>query len=647
MKKKILIVEDEFVVANDLAIMLEASGYETLGIAVSARAAMDEISKTIPDLVLLDIRLQGPESGIDLATKLKTLHIAFVYLSANSDQATLQRAKATEPYGFLVKPVRSKDLLVTLEIACYRHEHSLESFLFRKDRLRRELLILTGEQGDRATTLSRFAASLQLVVPFDLLCFAWATGNTAHRFRGLFRVGFNEYQEIDKTGLINIAAKTQAEVDPLLSGPLGVPGMQSFAAEAYTLFLAEDPLAGMLDHCYHFQAAVRGAIELPALANCKMYIFNRGADQFDDRHLSVLEGMQNLIGKLLKGLDQEEKSTAAGIQTDQRDGDLVFGKFIGKSKAISHCLDLVAQVAPADTSVLITGESGTGKELFAEAIHELSPRNRQPFIKINCAALPSTLIESELFGYEKGAFTGAMTSRIGKFEAASGGTIFLDEIGEMDLEVQAKILRVLQEKEVQRVGSNKVIKADVRIIAATNSDLEKAVAEHRFRLDLYFRLNVFPIRLPPLRDRKEDIDLLAGHLGKQIARTMGWDYCGITGEMMNALKQYDWPGNVRELENVIERALITSGPNRPMTLPQPLTGLGTPVEPITAAGKFITIDEIKQRQEQFERALIVAALREAKGKVRGPGGAAEKLDIKPTTLESKCIRLGINKEDFK
>jgi transcriptional regulator with GAF, ATPase, and Fis domain len=231
----------------------------------------------------------------------------------------------------------------------------------------------------------------------------------------------------------------------------------------------------------------------------------------------------------------------------------------------------------------------------------------------------------------------------------------------MDLEVQAKLLRVLQEKKIQRVGSNKLIEADVRIIAATNRDLEKAVAAHRFRLDLYFRLNVFPVRLPALRDRMEDMALLAEHIGKRIARAMGREYMGIAGEMMNALKQYDWPGNVRELENVIERALITSGPNRPMSLSQPLIGLGagfeplasdggraTSSEPLTAAdGRAITMEEMKQRQEQFERELIEAAMREARGRVRGAGGAAERLDIKPTTLESKLIRLGIRKEDFR
>ena len=645
MKKKILIVEDEFVVANDLEIMLEASGYETAGIVVSAEAAIEKIAENVPDLVLLDIQLQGALSGIDLAKQLKARNIAFVYLSANSDHTTLQKAKATEPYGFLVKPVRPKDLLVTLDIACYRHEHSLESLLFQKDRLRRELGHLVNEQQDRATTLSGFAKSLQVIVPFDFLCFAFSDQNAGHQFFGLYRSGFDEYQAVDKTGLSNIAAKDESEIDSLLSNFPVHRSIQQFTGEAYGHFLAEDPFASLLHRCYHFQSCIRGSIDSPASPNCNIYVFNREANGFDNRHLSVIEDVQDLIGRLMNELSHGKRTIPKGAGTVTGDHP-VFEKLIGKNKSILHCLDLVAQVAPLNTSVLIMGESGTGKELFAEAIHQLSQRNRQPFIKINCAALPYSLIESELFGYEKGAFTGAMTSRIGKFEAASGGTIFLDEIGEMNLEVQAKLLRVLQEKKVQRVGSNKLIDADVRIIAATNRDLEKAVAEHQFRLDLYFRLNVFPIHLPPLRDRKEDITLLAVQLAKRNANMMGKVYCGISDEMMKSLERHDWPGNVRELENVIERALIVSPPNKPLNLVQPLSGPATPADPVISVQKFSTIEEIKQRQEQYERDLIETALRESKGKIRGTGGAAEKLDIKPTTLESKMIRLGIRKEDF-
>jgi len=645
MKKKILIVEDEFVVANDLEIMLEASGYETAGIVVSAEAAIEKIAENVPDLVLLDIQLQGALSGIDLAKQLKARHIAFVYLSANSDHTTLQKAKATEPDGFLVKPVRPKDLLVTLDIACYRHEHSLESLLLRKDRFRRELALLLTEQHDQATLLSRLAKSLQVIIPFDFLCFTFSTQNAGSQFFGLYRSGFDEYQVIDKSGLSNIAAKDEGEIDSLLSNLPAHRSILQFTGEAYGPFLAGDPVAHLLQCCYHFQSCIRGPIEAQISPNCSIYVFNRESNGFDSRHLSVMEEVKDLIGRLMNELSHERRTTSKSAIADNSDHPAV-GKLIGKDKSILHCLDLVAQVAPLNTSVLLMGESGTGKELFAEAIHQLSQRNRQPFIKINCAALPYSLIESELFGYEKGAFTGAMTSRAGKFEAASGGTIFLDEIGEMNLEVQAKILRVLQEKKVQRVGSNKLIDTDVRIIAATNRDLEKAVAEHQFRLDLYFRLNVFPIHLPPLRERKEDVALLAVQLAKKSANRMGKGYCGISDEMMKALEQHDWPGNVRELENVIERALIVSAPNKSLNLLQPLSRSGVAADPLISTHKFSTIEEIRQRQERYERELIEAALRESKGKIRGVGGAAEKLDIKPTTLESKLIRLGIRKEDF-
>ena len=360
MKKKILIVEDEFVVANDLSIMLEAAGYQVTGIAGSAPAALKEVAKDRPDLVLLDIRLQGAVSGIDVARQLKTMHIAFVYLSANSDQTTLQKAKATEPYGFLVKPVRPKDLTVTLDIACYRHEHSLESFLPHRDRLRRELIILAGEQRDPASLLHRFATSLQAVVPFDLLCFACTTAGAGHQFIGLYRSGTGEYQEIDKAGLIRITAKSEHEIDPLLAGVLTTPEMQQFEGTSYSLFLEEDPLAALLDRCYPFQGAIRGAIELPTLPNCKMYIFSKEANRYDERHSSVLEGMQNLIGKLVIGLDLKDKMV---IVSNNRKGVLTrdFFVLLEEEFATARTVDYYADklcVSPKHLSNVIKMESG-------------------------------------------------------------------------------------------------------------------------------------------------------------------------------------------------------------------------------------------------------------------------------------------------
>ena len=296
----------------------------------------------------------------------------------------------------------------------------------------------------------------------------------------------------------------------------------------------------------------------------------------------------------------------------------------------------MSQVAYTDSTVLITGESGTGKELIARAIHNLSSRNKKPLIKINCANLPPQLIESELFGHEKGSFTGAIERRIGKFELADKGTIFLDEIGELPLALQAKLLRVLQERSFERLGSNQVLNSDVRIIAATNRDLEKEITAGKFRADLFFRLIVFPISLPPLRDRKEDITSLALHFLRKASRKLGKKISGISNAALKELMAYDWPGNVRELEHVIERAVILNqGPTLNLSLEKMKI---TPTEWNAPKGpfQFRTIKEA-------ERELILKTLEFCGGRVRGRGGAAEILDINPATLDSRMKKLGIEK----
>jgi DNA-binding NtrC family response regulator len=456
MNKKILIVEDEFIVANDLSLMLRRAGYNVCGIADSVPEARDIVSREKPDLVLLDIQLKGRLTGIDLAQELHEQQIAFVYLSALSSQSILESAKATQPYGFLVKPFREKDILVTLDIAWYRHQHELEQ------------------------------ASKKVAAP-----------------------------------------------------------------------------------------------------------------------AAPLEKMQDFEG------------------------------IIGKSKALMEVLQHVAQVAPTDTSVLILGESGTGKEQIANCIHNLSPRKSKSFVKVNCAALPTNLIESELFGHEKGAFTGALERRIGKFEQASGGTILLDEIGEMPPEMQVKLLRVLQEKEIERIGGRAPIKVDVRIIAATNRNLEKEIAEGRFRLDLYYRLNIFPVTLPPLRERKEDIPALAYHFVSRYARKIGKTITDISPKVLKDLALYDWPGNIRELEHLLERSiLLTNGSIiKEIHLP-PNAQKGAVKEPEETRVKTI---------EENERDHILAVLKKCEGKIWGPGGAAELLGVPPTTLNSKMKKLGIKK----
>ena len=310
-----------------------------------------------------------------------------------------------------------------------------------------------------------------------------------------------------------------------------------------------------------------------------------------------------------------------------------FEEIVGQSLPLLHVLENVRRVAPTDASVLIFGETGTGKELIARAIHSHSKRRERPLIKVNCAALPTGLVESELFGHEKGAFTGAIARRIGRFELADRGTIFLDEIGEIPLEVQVKLLRVLQEKEFDRVGGKSPISVDVRVIAATNRDLLAAVREKRFREDLYYRLNVFPLRLPPLRERKADIPLLAHFLVKKFAMCVGKSIKGISDEALARLDAYDWPGNVRELENVIERAVILS--------PGSVLDIEPDVFVSRAGGPQSAGERPSTSLEGVERAHICKVLDETAWIVEGPKGAARALGLHPNTLRSRLKKLGI------
>ena len=458
MKEKILIVEDEFIVANDLKLMLIKGGYQVTGIASSVVQARKLIETKKPDWVLLDIMLKGDLTGIDLAWELREQQIPFLYISANTNQSTLEAVKETQPYGFMVKPFRERDLLVMLDIARYRYgiEHATEATL----------------QNENFT-------------------------------------------------------------------------------------------------------ATPGSIE--------------------------------------------------GI--------------IGHSPELIEVIEKIHIVAPTETSVLVLRESGTGKEKIAHSIHELSPRKASSLVTVNCAALPHSLIESELFGHERGAFTGANAARIGKFEQANGGTIFLDEIGELPLDSQVKLLRVLQEREIERLGGDKTIKVNVRIVAATNRSLEKEVAEGRFRLDLYYRLNVFPIQLPPLRDRKEDIEELALYFLKKYAVKSHKNVTGISPAALSQLKQYNWPGNIRELEHLIERNVLLYKSNEIQSF-----DIAIIPEMATASKIAESVSGAIKSMEEMERDHILNALKVCAGKVFGTGGAAELLKVPAQTLYSKMKKLGIKQE---
>jgi DNA-binding NtrC family response regulator len=456
LRAKILIVEDQFIEAKSLNVILTHAGYSTCSIARSVATALVIIEKEKPDLVLVDIMLQGEGSGIDLGKVLHEKNMAFVYLSANSNRQILEEAKPTQPYGFMVKPFRAKDVLIMLDVALYLHKHR--------------------------------------------------------------------------------------------------PPEKNNAPSSYT-------------------------------------------------------------------------SAPAVLPPE-------FSHLVGKSQKFLETLERAKMVGATDTSVLILGESGTGKELIAHSLHKVSDRRYKPFVIVNCGTLPASLIESDLFGHEKGSYTGAITKRDGKFELADGGTIFLDEIGELPLELQVKFLRVLQEKEIEPIGG-KPKKIDVRVLAATNKYLEEEVAAGRFRIDLYYRLNVFPLVLPPLRERKEDIPLLADHFLKKYGTAEGTQVPVLSTEVTGMLMQYDWPGNIRELENTIQRNVVLAKGNVIDTIEMPV---------VKHAAVLLSGNEKFKTMIENERDHILSVLESCNWKISGKGGAAQILDINVNTLNSRMKKLGIERK---
>jgi formate hydrogenlyase transcriptional activator len=349
---------------------------------------------------------------------------------------------------------------------------------------------------------------------------------------------------------------------------------------------------------------------------------------------AVKAGAANFLTKpvddedLLNAIQQCLDSCIDGeIRPDQN-----LGNMVGASQQFNDVLRAIKIVAPTDAAVLIHGETGTGKELVARAIHDSSSRSKRPFIKVNCAAIPATLLESELFGHEKGAFTGAFAQQLGRFELAHQGTLFLDEIGEIPLELQSKLLRALQEQEFERLGSSRTIRVDVRIIAATNRNLKAMIDENRFRADLYYRLNVFPLHVPALRDRREDIPMLTRYFVQRYARRMGRNIETIPACALAALTNYDWPGNIRELQNVVERSVILS--NGPELYVDMAELSSRPVAP-TASGRTPILSG------ENERDLILRALEDARGMVGGPNGAAARLGLPRTTLQARMRKYNI------
>lgn len=647
-KTKTLIVEDEYIIADVLRGILQKGGYEVCGIADTVAEARQMIEKHQPGLVLLDIYLKGKETGIDLAKGLTDANIPFIYISANSNQKVLEEAKKTNPYGFVVKPFREKDVLVAIDIALYRHENNAENTLRQQAMLQKKIAQIAEGNLKWEPKIMLLGQALQPYFPFEFLsvCLKGAEQSVFNQI-GFVRIGFEEYQTIGLNELSVITNLKPAEIAALNAIHPAEPVATWYNEAELTAMFERAPLKEIIVKKYDLKSNLVIPLKIDESLTFSFCFFSRRPDAYHADHLILVERFKPLLQSFVERMLADRQNPfnvtpdaplgyRPTVPTAAKGG---FEGIIGSSHLLLNVFDQILQVAPYDTSVLILGESGTGKEKIADSIHQLSPRKLKPFIKINCAALPATLIDSELFGHEKGSFTGAFDKKIGRFEMAHGGTLFLDEVGEIPLELQVKLLRVLQEKEIERIGGRTTIKTDVRIIAATNRNLEKEVAEGRFRLDLYYRLNVIQITMPPLRERRDDIPALAAHFLRIYNRKAGKNIPYIAPGVLENMKNYHWPGNIRELENLIERGVLLSRDNV-------IDNIALPTMQIHQAAAIpAAFTDIRTLTEQ-EKAHIITALKRCNGKIWGTGGAAELLNLPPTTLNSKMKKLGIKKSDI-
>jgi transcriptional regulator with GAF, ATPase, and Fis domain/two-component sensor histidine kinase/AmiR/NasT family two-component response regulator len=630
---KILIVEDVFIEADHLGIFLTQAGHSVTGVAKTVDQALNCIKKQSPDIVLLDIFLKGDKTGIHLGGILGPSGIPFIYLSANSNPSTLDAAKETNPYGFLVKPFREKDILIALEIAVHRHRHVRDT-LVRQEELLSSVLgrIIKGVAG-REQILLLLLKGLQQCVPFDyILIDLKGDENGIYFFK---RSNREEYQRLDVTVFIR---KAQLEFADLVRFRAKHTQRDQILLRNEADFENACLKDRLLDGMRRFHR-IRSSLTMPLTTaderRSTIVFFSTSPAGFDTIQVELLEALRAMLTTVIDNAGKDAAETAGApltIKDARRSHEARMQGIIGHSPKLLRVMDLVMQVASVNSTVLILGETGVGKEGVAGAIHQLSPRRGKPLVRINCSAIPATLVESELFGHERGAFTNATERRIGKFEQAEGGTIFLDEIGELPIGVQAKLLRVLQEREIERLGSSVTTKIDVRIIVATNRDLHAEVRKGRFRMDLYYRLLVFPIVIPPLRERKEDIPLLAQHFLSLLALTMGSPVKTLSAGALEQLMSYSWPGNIRELQHLLEREVLSAHSDviDTLELPGPL-----------ADGHSASASQQIAPASLSDKEAIMLALKQCNGKVAGKGGAAEALGINANTLSTRMRKLGI------
>jgi PAS domain S-box-containing protein len=625
-KGNIVVIDDEPANLDSLAAILTEEGYSVCP-ANDGESGLQLVTRGLPDMVLVDVSLPGM-NGYQVCASLKNdpatrniplILIVPIYHSINQPKAMLSRS-----VDYIASPFDAQEVL-------WRVETHLSL-----NRLRANLESAIGHATKEAVTCEQLESALR-------------------QTHTLARITGRKHAE-EKVRERESELRQVLDLAPQHIAVLGPEGSRLFANQAsldyYGLtleswrgcdpgkFLHPDDLGRMASVAQHTELSnVSAEVRLLGKdGTYRWFLIHRNA---------LLDGRGDLLRWYVAATDIEDRKQAEErLHTEnvalreEIDKASMFEEVVGNSPPLQTVLSRVAKVAPTDTTVLVTGETGTGKELVARAIHRLSQRSQRAFVSMNCAAVPRDLIASELFGHEKGAFTGATQRRVGRFELADGGTIFLDEVGELPPDMQIALLRVLQEREFERVGGVQTIRIDVRVIAATNRDLTAAVASGSFRQDLFYRLNVFPVEVPALRDRAEDILMLVEYFVQRYARRVGKNFRSIDKKTLGLLQNYDWPGNIRELQNIIERSVILNSGDvffideswltkQPARRPQ---------------GDSLALS---QGEPRSEREIIEAALVECRGRVAGQSGAAAKLGVPPSTLDHRIKSLHIDKRQFK
>lgn len=629
-KGNILVIDDEPASVDLLTTILTEHGYAVCS-AKDGESGLELVKRRLPDLVLVDISMHGM-NGYQVCASLKndpaTRNIPLILIVPISHTINQPKAMLSGSVDYIASPFDAQEVLWRVETHISLH------------RLRANL-----ESAVRGCATEHGASSEELE-------------RALRETLALTRITGRKHAE-EKIRERESELRQVLDLAPQHIAVLGPDGSRLFANQAsldyYGLTLESwrscDPARFLHPDDSERMASVaqHAPSSSPSAHDAEVRLLRKDGTYrwFLVRRKVLLDGRGDLLRWYVAATDIEDRKQAEErLQTEnvalreEIDKASMFEEIVGSSPPLKAVLSRVAKVAPTDTTVLVTGETGTGKELVARAIHRLSRRCERPFVGVNCAAVPRDLIASELLGHEKGAFTGATQRRLGRFELAEGGTIFLDEVGELPPDTQVALLRVLQEREFERVGGAKTIRVDVRVITATNRELTAAVAKGSFRQDLFFRLNVFPIEVPPLRDRAEDILILVEYFVQRYARRAGKTFSSIDKKTLCLLRNYDWPGNIRELQNVIERSVILNPGNVFAVDESWLTKLPTRR---TRSDSGV----LSQGEPQSEREIIEAALAASRGRVAGQSGAAAKLGVPASTLDNRIKALRIDKTQFK